>query len=69
MTVRELIEKLQAMPQDVVVVVDGYEGGVEEPTQVRAAFITRNANEPEDWFFGHHEVAEAGEPVVYIERR
>lgn len=31
MTVAELIDKLRAMPQDMRVVVDGYEGDVDEP--------------------------------------
>lgn len=54
MTVRELIECLQDMPQDYMVVVRGYEGGVDEVTELENTRIALDVNE--EWNYGSHEL-------------
>lgn len=54
MTVGELIAKLQAYDQDMMVVVDGYEGGVEEVRFVQTTDIALNYNGGV-WYCGKHE--------------
>jgi hypothetical protein len=56
MTVGELIEKLQAMPQDARVVVDGYEGGVDDAADPALVTIALNVN-ASTWM-GKHEVVD-----------
>jgi hypothetical protein len=53
MTVKELIEKLQAFDPESMVVRPGYEGGV---TEVQYAFKTLLAlNVNEEWYYGEHD--------------
>jgi len=72
MTVAELIAKLQEMPQDARVVIDGYEGGLEDVSTVQTTSIALNRNEP--GIFGPHEEwdpymdQEPDETAVYIPR-
>lgn len=72
MTVAELIAKLQEMPQDARVVVDGYEGGLDDASIVQTTLIVLNENEP--GIFGPHEQwmpymdREPDETAVYIPR-
>lgn len=54
MNVRELIEVLQALPQDALVVVSGYEGGVEEVTSASVCMAIPNAHE--EWYYGSMEL-------------
>ena len=56
MTVADLIEKLKAMPQDLRVVVDGYESGLEDVTDVSEVVIELNRNS-ENWYGPHEAVA------------
>jgi hypothetical protein len=55
MTVGELIAKLQEFDQNTMVVVDGYEGGVDELTTVQTVSIALGYN-VEGWYYGDHEV-------------
>jgi hypothetical protein len=52
-TVTELIAKLQQMPQDARVVIDGYEGGLEDVTEVAKLAIVLNYHSSAH--FGPHE--------------
>lgn len=61
MTVRELIEKLQTLDADAMVVVDGYESGVDELQRVEVTDIALNYNK--QWYYGQHE------PVAHIVNR
>lgn len=54
MTVRELIDALLTLPQDHMVVVDGYEGGFDDPI-VRVGKCTPGpSGEKSDWWEGRH---------------
>ena len=75
MTVAELIAKLQEMPQDARVVIDGYEEGVEDAQIVQAVPIVLNVNPVTDTMCGTHELQShlidgtADEVAVYLPRR
>jgi hypothetical protein len=56
MTVQELIEKLQTFDPNMLVVVDGYEGGVSEAEHVSVADIILDYNK-DQWYCGKHELA------------
>jgi len=53
-TVAELIENLQNLPQEHMVVIRGYEGGVDEVTVLEEARIALDVNE--EWCYGSHEL-------------
>lgn len=59
MKVRELIEKLQQLDPEMLVVVDGYEGGADEPKSVTTARIALNYNTG-SWYYGKHEFVSVG---------
>lgn len=59
MKVRELIEKLQQFDPEMMVVVDGYEGGANELKIVNTARIALNYNEG-SWYYGKHEFVSVG---------
>lgn len=54
MNVKQLIEKLQDLPQDSIVVVRGYEGGVDEITEISVSKVALNINS--EWYYGKHEL-------------
>ena len=54
MTVSELIEVLEGLPKNDMVVVRGYEGGVDEVVELEQARIALNVNE--EWSYGAHEL-------------
>ena len=54
MTVNQLIERLQKMPQEHMVVIRGFEGGVDEVTELEEARIELDVNE--EWNYGSHEL-------------
>ena len=56
MKVKDLIEALQKLPQDLMVVRDGYEGGLTEINNVETEHIVLNVNE--EWYYGKHEIAD-----------
>tara|TARA_R110000824_G_scaffold31704_4_gene102922 strand:+ start:563 stop:793 length:231 start_codon:yes stop_codon:yes gene_type:complete len=53
-TVAELIENLQNLPQDHIVVIRGYEGGVDEVTDLEKTRVILDVNE--EWNYGSHEL-------------
>ncbi len=61
MTVDELIQLLAKHPPDLRVMLDGYEGGVDdlEPHFVLTSDVHLNANTR--WYYGRHEEAYAGD--------
>lgn len=63
MKVKELIEKLQALPPDMMVIVDGYEGGVNETSDVAVETIALNVNQ--EWYYGAHDTVEEDEQDNY----
>ena len=75
MTTAELIEILKDYPQDSIVVVDGYEGGLEELDTISTIIINKNVNE--ESYYGDHEEAMSNPkhkldmpefPAVYLPR-
>ena len=62
MTIAELIAALQMLPQDVRVVVQGYEGGYADIEAANIAPLRLCLNYNEDiWYYGDHEQANEGE--------
>ena len=59
MTVKDLIEKLQAFDPALMVVRDGYEGGVCEVIDISTKTVALNANTA--WYYGDHEILYVGE--------
>jgi hypothetical protein len=59
MTVGELIAKLQTYDQNMMVVVDGYEGGVKELRTAQTVTIALGYN-TDGWWYGNHEIVTDG---------
>ena len=53
MTIKELIEKLQSLDQEMSVFVNGYEGGCDDLTEVEDIEVVRDVNT--EWYYGSHE--------------
>lgn len=53
MKVKELIEKLQAIDPELMVVTNGYEGGVNEVNEIQVVDLALNVHE--EWYYGNHE--------------
>ena len=63
MKVKELIEKLQTLDQELPVMVDGYEGGItEKNVYIRVVSVTKNDNEGLNYYGEHEEDWIAKEP-------
>lgn len=58
MNVKELIKELKKLPQDLMVVINGYEGGVDEFGTIKKIRIDLNVND--EWYYGSHEESEDG---------
>jgi hypothetical protein len=56
MNVKQLIEKLSAYDPETMVIVSGYEGGVNEAEYAGDVKIKLNVNT--EWYYGKHEVAD-----------
>ena len=59
MKVKELIEKLSQLDPELMVVVAGYEGGVNEIKKYKLCDIELNVNDA--WYYGKHEVLAEGD--------
>jgi hypothetical protein len=73
--VRELIERLQQLDPEAIVVVDGYEEGVNDVIQVRTGVAYKNATRP--FWVGRYALDAPGRltapgtpasPIVYLPR-
>jgi len=65
MNVKELIEHLQTLPPETMVVVAGYEGGVNEVGRVDK--IKLLLDQYTEWYYGRHEADDDGDTdAVYI---
>ena len=58
MNVKELIEKLSQYDPETMVIRSGYEGGVEEVSEVAETTILENVNS--EWYYGSHEISSEG---------
>ena len=56
MKVKELIELLSQMDPELMVVIGGYEGGVDEMDKFEMCDIELNVNT--EWYYGKHEILE-----------
>lgn len=64
MTVQELIAILQTHPGDMRVVVEGYEGGLNDPLSPKVVEINLNVEAHKDtWYYGPHDYARADDPA------
>jgi hypothetical protein len=52
-TVKELIEKLQTLDQEMPVFINGYEGGYDDLTDLTNIEVVKNVNT--QWYYGSHE--------------
>ena len=59
MKVKELIEALSQMNPELMVVVAGYEGGVDEMDKFEMCDIELNVNT--EWYYGKHEILAEGD--------
>lgn len=59
MKVKELIESLSQMNPELLVVVAGYEGGVDEIDKFKMCDIELNVNT--EWYYGKHEILAEGD--------
>lgn len=65
MNVKDLRAALEHLPDDLMVVVRGYEGGVNEVAALDQYRVKLDAND--EWYYGQHEQAADGQtPVVEI---
>jgi hypothetical protein len=53
MTVKELIEKLQTLDQEMPVFINGYEGGYDDLTDLANIEVVKDVNT--QWYYGSHE--------------
>ena len=60
MKVKELIELLSQMNPELMVVIGGYEGGVDEIDKFEMCDIELNVNT--EWYYGKHEVLYKDKP-------
>lgn len=68
MTVAEMIEKLKKFPSGAIVVVDGYEGGVDTAKEPRQVTIFKDALKNYG-YYGDHLVKDSVEYRVYWTKR
>ena len=63
--VSEFIEKLSKLPQDALIVVDGYEGGLDGV--VDTSIINVNYDESKAWYYGPYETSDKkGVAAIYL---
>lgn len=62
MNVKELIEEWKKYPQDIRVIVNGYEGGYDDVESINKIKLLLNQNE--EWYYGKHESVEKEEDKV-----
>jgi hypothetical protein len=55
MTIKELVAMLKDFPPDMPVIVNGYEGGYNDVSDVVSKKIVLDYNSPETWYYGSHE--------------
>ncbi len=57
MTVQELIEELKQFDPKLPIMLKGYEGGVYDgPDNLSVVAVALDANGPDDWWYGPHEI-------------
>jgi hypothetical protein len=69
MKTKELIQHLQQFDENLEVLVDGYEDGVEPLDGERIEKIKYNKNVHDEWYYGEHKKDEAGSYEGILLRR
>ena len=65
MTVKELIAKLSQMPQELPVLLDGYEDGLDDV--IDTTVVSVDFDTDREWWYGHHEYNEQSKnQAVYL---
>ena len=65
MTKAELIEMMSEYPEDTMVVIQGYEGGLEDITEVEKIKLKLNYNT--SWYYGPHKADNNGDTdAIYL---
>jgi hypothetical protein len=60
-TVEQLIEQLKQHDPQLPVILSGYEGGVYcGPNEINTVTIALNVHDPDDWWYGPHELVYEG---------
>jgi len=67
MTVKELIKKLSTFPEDFPILLDGYEGGLDEIASIEPIRVAFNTNKS-DFFGPHEEVSKTNPNAIHISR-
>lgn len=62
MKIKELIEKLSKLDQDLYVFVPGYEGGVDDAGISEIKQIALDVND--EWYYGRHEEVKSEEQFI-----
>lgn len=66
MKVKDLISLLSQLPAEADVVIEGYEGGVDDVVKVEIVKIKKDVNSK--WYYGRHVIDEDGDvQAVFIE--
>ena len=67
-TVAQLIKLLQSQPEDMRVVVDGYEGGYSDvkPQKLIQIPISLNVHPDDQWYYGNHDDPRGGMPAETV---
>ena len=65
-TVAQLVKLLQSQPQDMRVVVDGYEGGYSDVKPLIQIPISLNVHPDDQWYYGNHDDPRGGMPVETV---
>lgn len=55
MTTKELIEILKTYPEDMRVLIEGYEGGFDDVVKIEESVFNENVST--EWYYGDHERA------------
>ena len=66
MIVKDLIDQLQTLDPELLVLGDGYEGGLKELKHVRVVEIALNVNS--EWYYGPHELPSGIDPFEGFDR-
>ena len=65
MNVKELIAVLQKLPEDYMVLVDGYEDGLNE--LIDSSIIKVELNHYKEWYYGPHKINETSKTkAIYL---
>jgi len=65
MKLRDFLGLLSQLPPDADVVIEGYEGGLDDVVDVKVVKIKKNTNSK--WYYGRHEIDEDGDTqAVFI---